>query len=172
MKDIAIQWIVAAFFGTIFMGLEWLTGATLANAFIRDNGLMLIAALIAINVATLAALISIMQNLEQQYNRPYYFDKSKKAALAGIREMLILGIILFTLAAIVPADYWNLNFDEKRTWEGVVIILTAVISRMCVFQSVYATYDFSKSIINLTTLPEGLTPPNTITSDSEDSSEE
>lgn len=159
MKEVAKEWGLSAFLGTIFVGLEWLTGATLAGTFIKEDGLMFIAALIAINVATLAAIISIMLNLEQQYNRPYFFDKSKKLALAGVREMLLLGFILFFLTAVVPETYWNLNFEEKRTWEGVLIVITAVISRMCVFQSVYSTYDFSKSIINLTTLPEGCAPP-------------
>mgnify|MGYP003289656994 CR=1 FL=1 len=160
MKEAAKEWIISAFIGAVIVGLECLTEATLASTFIKENGLMLIVALIAINVATLAAIISIMLNLEQQYNRPYFFDKSKKLALAGVREMLLLGFIFFFLSAVIPETYWQLNFESTRTWEGVLIVITAVISRMCVFQAIYSTYDFSKSIINLTTLPEGCPPPS------------
>lgn len=160
MKETLTQWTLSAFIGIILTGLEWCTGSTLANNFIRDNGLMLIAALIAINVATLAAIISIMQNLEQQYNQPYFFDKSKKVALTDVRELLLLGFILLLLSALVPENYWNLDYTNYNRWECLLISATAVISRMCVLQAVYTTYDFSKSIIKLTTLPEGVDPPN------------
>ena len=155
MKITAIQWTVTTVIASIVLAIEWCTGATLADKFIEQNGLLLISALLAINVASLAALISIMQNLEQQYNRPFYFDKSKKAALFGVKELLVLVSLFFLLMAAVPECYWDLyNNKGFSKCEVILSIVVAVFSRTFVFQSLYATYDFSKSIINITTCPE------------------
>lgn len=153
MKSVIKQFVVACLVAVCSVVGENLSGATLASEFVRSNGVMLIATLIAVNLATFAVLIGTMHNMEQMHNRPYFFDLSKIEALKGIREMLFLLGVFYFLMAMVPDSYWQNKGLQIFQMEPLVSFLVAIVSRACIFQTVYAIYDFTRGLVKLTTDP-------------------
>lgn len=154
MFIIAKQWILALAAGAFSVILENLTGSVIVSDFLKEDGLLALVSLLAVNTAVFGVLITTMVTLEHSYKRYYAFDSSKKEALSGIKEMILLLIIFYALAALVPDKYWELNGVHLSRCDSIAALAVGATARMCIFQTVYAMYDFIRALVKLTTDPK------------------
>lgn len=154
MFSIAKQWILALAAGAFSVILENLTGSVIVSDFLKEDGLLALVSLLAVNTAVFGVLITTMVTLEHSYKRYYAFDASKKEALSGIKEMILLLIIFYALAALVPDKYWELNGVHLSRHDSIAALAVGATARMCIFQTVYAMYDFIRALVKLTTDPK------------------
>lgn len=146
MKTFIYQFIVSILLAAVSVSFEYWTKSLKVRDFIDDNGLILISALFAINVATLAAIMPILRELEGTENR---FTETRQAALNGIKEMFLMGVVFYILLIIAPDKYWCTCTINKTTCDIVLSWIICILARATIFHSVYATYDFSRALIRI-----------------------
>lgn len=146
MKTLAQQFILSVLLAVLSVSLEFWTGSLKVRDFINDNGLILISALFAINVATLAAIMPILRELEGAANR---FPETRNAALNGIKEMFLMGIVFYILLILAPDKYWCVCTTNKSLFDILLSWSVSIFARATIFHSVYATYDFSRALIKI-----------------------
>lgn len=135
------------------MVLENLSESSLICDFLKADGVITLAALFAINTATFAVLINTMVDMERSYRKPFEFDNEKRLALSQIREMLLYLVVFYLLVAAVPSslmDLQGLALSEKK---ALIAFVVGCVARACIFQTMYCTYDFLKSLVILSTNP-------------------
>ena len=146
MKTFIFQFIISTLLASVSVSSEYWTESLKVRDFINDNGLILISALFAINVATLAAIMPILRELEETENR---FTKTRNAALNGIKEMLLMGVVFYILLIIAPDKYWCTCTINKTSFDIIFSWVVCILARATIFHSVYATYDFSRALIKI-----------------------
>ncbi len=149
MKASLIQYSLFCTIATLSVAIEAKSGSLVVRDFVADNGLILISAFFAINIATLAAILPMLRALEESCFKPGKFEETRAAALGGVREMLAIAAIFYILMALAPEKYWCSCTINKNCAEILASWMVCVFSRACIFQTAYATYDFSKMLIKL-----------------------
>lgn len=149
MKASLIQYFLACVIAAVSVAIERCSGSLVVRDFVADNGLILISAFFAINIATLAAILPMLRSLEESHFEPGKFQKTRTAALGGVREMLGMTAIFYILMALAPEKYWCTCTTNKNCVEILASWMFCVFSRACIFQTAYATYDFSRLLIKL-----------------------
>ena len=88
MKASLTQYTLSCSIAALSVAIEACSGSIVVRDFIADNGLILIAAFFAINIATLAAILPMLRSLEEAQFEPGKFIETRTAALNGVKEML------------------------------------------------------------------------------------
>lgn len=149
MKASLTQYTLSCSIAALSVAIEAYSGSIVVRDFIADNGLILISAFFAINIATLAAILPMLRSLEEAQFEPGKFIETRTAALNGVKEMLATSGLFYLLMALAPEKYWCTCTIDKNCLEILASCMVCILSRACVFQTAYATYDFSKLLIKL-----------------------
>ncbi|MFR1446506.1 MAG: hypothetical protein ACLTL9_05985 [Akkermansia muciniphila] len=142
------QYITCFTLAIITIFIEEYTQSRILKNYILENGITLLLALLAINVTSCVYTISRLLQLEDQYKSPGHFKKSKKEALFGFKEQFLFIIISLLSIIICPLITKLINtykyFEFLSYYIGLIPILVLLTA---VYFSIYATYDYAKSII-------------------------
>lgn len=152
MKALLKQYPLSCAVAAASVVIEACSGSLVVRDFVANNGLILISALFAINIATLAAILPMLRSLEESRFEPGKFVKTRAAALGGIKEMLAMGGIFYLLMALAPEKYWCTCVEGKNCIQLLGSYLVCILARACIFQTTYGTYDFSRLLIKLSGL--------------------
>lgn len=136
-----LQYIVSTCIALISVVVERSVGSTAVDHFILEQGLIIIAALIAVSVTSVIFTISCLEKIEQKLEKPNFFDASRKEALSCIREQGTMSIFLYAALAASPDYWWN---SPGLPWYTAI---PGIITRACIFQVIYASYDFVRASI-------------------------
>lgn len=148
------QYITCSVLAIITVFIEEYTQSHILEEYILQNGITLLLALLAINVTSCVYTISRLLQLEDQYKSPGHFKKSKIEALFGFKEQFISIIISFSSILICPLIIKFTNTFECLNFLSYYIALIPIlILLMAVYFSIYATYDYAKSIIQASMTP-------------------
>lgn len=146
------QYLCACAVALVSVAFETWSGSLEVRDFVTENGLLLISALFAINIATLAAILPMMRSIEESHFEPGAFLETRKAALNGVREMLVMGGLFYLLMVLAPDKYWCTRVFDKNCIQLICSYVVCILARACIFQTAYATYDFSRLLIKLSAL--------------------
>lgn len=111
------------------------------NSFITSQALLLVAALMAIGFTSITFLIARLNDLENNSGKYHFFDESKRVALYCIREQGAMFILIFLTLACSPDACWSV----AAPWYQCIV--PCIIARACIFQALYATYDFIRATV-------------------------
>lgn len=148
------QYITCFVLAIITVFIEEYTQSRILEIYILKNGITLLLALLAINVTSCVYTISRLLQLEDQYKSPGHFKKSKIEALLGFKEQFIFIIVSFSSILICPLIIKFIHtykyFEFLSYYVELIPILTLM---MAVYFSIYATYDYAKSIVQASMTP-------------------
>lgn len=145
------HYVIAFGVGCASLGLESYTGSTAVSAYISSDGLTIIAALFAINAASLPAILGILKGIEMDGPGIGYFKKTRESAIRGLRETLIMGMILYLILASGLNDLC-LNLGDYSPCKVVFMWLVGSVARACVFLTAYNTYDYAKALVSMSSV--------------------
>lgn len=141
-----VQFLIAFCLAHIFFFAEYAVQTNVINRFITEQGILAIAALVALNASAVIYLVTRLLALEQQWGCPYACDEVKAEAWHAMKEQLmVLALFYFTLS-VTPEPCW----DIKKFPCMDCLTLSAVpciIARACLFQVFYATYDVVRATV-------------------------
>ena len=134
IKDI----IIALFLGNVLNYVEQsILESSFLLDFIKDNLVMLIIALLAINSTTLALVMTKIKDLIDKTNRKDSFQKTKKEMLFSVKEHIaLIGFVILLLI-------FNSSPIIKEYKQAITICNVLLVSSM--IYSLQMLYDVSKS---------------------------
>ena len=136
-----IQYCICLAVAVVMYLLERSIGSVRINAFITEQGLIILAALIALSYTSITFLIARLNDLEKEGGKPNFFDETKIESLYCIKEQGVMFALLFATIAFTPEMCW----DNSTSW--YVCVAPCTIARACIFQALYATYDFIRATV-------------------------
>lgn len=148
MKRFFKQLLIASLVGFLSVGLEVFFGSKAMQNYIVNDGLTIIAALFAINAATLPSILSTLRDIETQKASIGAFKKTRSSAIQGLWEALVLGALFYVILAVFGDD---LVFPVTKDITGYTLTLwiAGALARACIFLTAYNTYDFAKALVNI-----------------------
>ncbi len=134
IKDI----IIALFLGNVLNYVEQsILESSFLLDFIKDNLVMLLIALLAINSTTLALVMTKIKDLIDKTNRKDSFQKTKKEMLFSVKEHIaLIGFVILLLI-------FNSSPIIKEYKQAITICNVLLVSSM--IYSLQMLYDVSKS---------------------------
>ena len=134
IKDI----IIALFFGIVLNYVEQsILKSSFLLDFIKDNLVMLLIALLAINSTTLALVMTKIKDLIDKTNKKDSFQKTKKEKLFSVKEHIaLIGFVILLLIL-------NSSPIIKEYKQAITICNVLLVSSM--IYSLQMLYDVSKS---------------------------
>ncbi len=134
IKDI----IIALFFGIVLNYVEQsILKSSFLLDFIKDNLVMLLIALLAINSTTLALVMTKIKDLIDKTNKKDSFQKTKKEMLFSVKEHIaLIGFVILLLIL-------NSSPIIKEYKQAITICNVLLVSSM--IYSLQMLYDVSKS---------------------------
>lgn len=124
--------------GYLLSQLQILLGTTYLTAFLKQNLITLLVALIAINSATLSIVLTKIRELVDKNNTLGAFDRTKKQMILSINEQVALIIISMILLLIQDSTFVKQS-SEYGTLLNVLII-------GCFMYAVHILHDTAKSV--------------------------
>lgn len=124
--------------GYLLSQLQILLGTTYLTAFLKQNLITLLVALIAINSATLSIVLTKIRELVDKNNTQGAFDRTKKQMILSINEQVVL-IIISMILLIIQDSTFAKQSSEYGTLLNVLII-------GCFMYSVHILHDTAKSV--------------------------
>ena len=143
MKAFSIQFLICFILACVSVALETMFGVGSIHEYMVVNGLNILLALFAINMASVTYVVTRLLSLEAEYDKPYHFDNAKKAARHSIYEQFSMIILVYVSMFITPILLYFKLPSTSIWFESSDVIL-----RAAVFMTLYATLDCSKSIID------------------------
>lgn len=168
MKTNWKQYGIALVAGFISLILEYFTASSAVSTYIANDGLTIIAALFAINTAALPSILSILRSIEANGPGIGFFKKTRKSAIRGLKETLIMGLIVYIILAAKLNDL-DLTFREHSVWKTLLAWTAGAIARGCIFLTAYNTYDFAKALISMSKVDVGMPLQNNTVQPTHDS---
>lgn len=151
MKKFITSFVIALIAGLASIAFETCSGSKAVQNHITNDGLTIIAALFAINTAALPSILSILRTIEESGPGIGAFKQTRESALSGLRETLILGVILYAILAISGEEMPS-TLQKDETWKVIISWSAAAAARACIFLTAYNTYDFAKALINMSSV--------------------
>lgn len=124
--------------GYLLAQLQILLGTTYLTAFLKQNLITLLVALIAINSATLSIVLTKIRELVDKNNTQGAFDRTKKQMILSINEQVAL-IIISMILLIIQDSTFTKQSSEYGTLLNVLII-------GCFMYAVHILHDTAKSV--------------------------
>lgn len=122
------------------------------NNILINDGLFLILAIFTINSAASYQIVTRLTEIENKINKPFGFDMTKLSTLKGIYEHFAT-ICLFYICLVLSTSSYVLN-GITQDCISLPSIITAILMRACLFHAAYCTFDFSRSVIQMTMNPQ------------------
>lgn len=140
------QFVIVFVLAHPFFFIEQWVKTNVINHFITEQGILAIAALVALNASAVIYLVTRLLSLEQQYGRMYFFDEVKAEAWHAMREQLFVLVLFYLILSISPSDCWSV--EKYPCMECLTLSsLPGIIARACLFQAFYATYDVVRATV-------------------------
>lgn len=141
-----VQFLIFFLIAAFLFIIERSLGTNIINKFITEQGLLAIAALVALNSSAVIYLVTRLISLEEQADRPYFFDEVKAEAWHAIKEQMAMLSTLYILLSISPESCWNMSELPKfHCW--TLSSIPGIMSRACLLLAFYSSYDVTKSMI-------------------------
>lgn len=141
-----VQFLIAFCLAHIFFFAEYAVQTNVINRFITEQGILAIAALVALNASGVIYLVTRLLSLEQQWGHPYAYDEVKAEAWHAMREQLLVLVLFYIILTLSPPGCWHI---EKYPCLPCLTLATlpGIIARACLFQAFYATYDVARATV-------------------------
>ena len=138
MKNKIIDVIIALFFGIVLNYVEYsILKSDFLLKFIKENLVMLLIALLAINSTTLALIMTKIKELLDKTGKRDSFQKTKKEMLFSVKEHIALIIVVILLLMLNTSSLITSNVHATKVC-NILLVSSLVYSLLML-------YDVSKS---------------------------
>lgn len=141
-----VQFLKAFGLAHIFFFAEYAVQTNVISRFITEQGILAIAALVALNASAVIYLVTRLLSLEQQLECPYGFDEVKAEAWHAMREQLLVMALFYFTLSVTPEQCWDITKFPCMDCLTLSAV-PCIIARAFLFQAFYATYDVAKATV-------------------------
>ncbi len=173
------QLLIATLCAIVSLFLETIAQADAIALFIKEQGLILLAALFTLNLTGIVFILSRFDALEQKYQIPGFFKEARESISANPIEFISVSIAFYIILAIAPNSTWGAPIPPlQHLTPGMIChesarlvsrffssdfykcypLILAIGARVCLYHVLTITYDIVKATITSSKNPDP-TPP-------------